>query len=132
MLTAVTGESFNNETTSFQPRLAINYLINEQRIRIRPVLERQQPRRRERQLHQSASHRALLPLQTQATHSDPLSSPTITKPTSNFEEEELTNFEVGVKATLAEGRVNLAAALYFMEWEDMVQPYNLNWDRRLE
>ena len=33
----------------------------------------------------------------------------------------MSNFEFGGKITLADGRVQLVAALYRMEWDDMIQ-----------
>ena len=121
-----TGDSFNNKTTSFQPRLAINYLINDN-VSV---------------YGQFSIGNNPAGVNVNFTNPEAISSIAIANTGNafgpavitydhetflNFEEEELTNFEVGVKATLADGRVNLAAALYFMEWEDMVQPYNLNW-----
>jgi len=45
-----------------------------------------------------------------------------------FDEEKLTNFEFGVKGATSDGRLQLAAAIYLMKWEDMIQPVNFNWD----
>lgn len=45
-----------------------------------------------------------------------------------FDEEQLTNFEVGLKGTFFDNRLNLAAALYSMDWEDMILAYAFNWD----
>ena len=46
----------------------------------------------------------------------------------SFDEESLTNFEVGLKANLADNRLQLAVALYVMEWDKMIQSTSLNWD----
>jgi iron complex outermembrane receptor protein len=45
-----------------------------------------------------------------------------------FEEEELLNFELGLKGTFANGRGAFTAALYFMEYNDIVGAENLDWD----
>ena len=39
----------------------------------------------------------------------------------DYDGDELSNFEFGGKITLADGRVQLVAALYRMEWDDMIQ-----------
>ena len=44
-----------------------------------------------------------------------------------FDEEELTNMEVGLKGTTLGGRLNFSAAYYVMDWEKMIQPFSLNW-----
>ncbi len=123
----VTGDSFNNETTSFQPRLAINHAVSDQ-VSI---------------YGQYATGNNPAGVNVNFTNPEAIESIAIAN-TGNafgpavitydhesfltFDEEELTNIEVGVKADLADNKVSLAAALYYMEWEDMVQPYNLNWD----
>jgi len=38
-----------------------------------------------------------------------------------FEGDELFNYEVGAKATLWDGRIQAAAAIYYMDWEDIIQ-----------
>ena len=45
----------------------------------------------------------------------------------NFDEEQLTNLEFGVKGSALGGRLQYATAIYFMEWEGNVQPLNLYW-----
>jgi len=45
-----------------------------------------------------------------------------------FEEETLTNFEIGSKGTYADGKGAYAVALYYMFYEDMINAQNLNWD----
>ncbi|OUU79884.1 MAG: hypothetical protein CBC38_03440, partial [Gammaproteobacteria bacterium TMED78] len=44
-----------------------------------------------------------------------------------FDEEQLTNMEVGLKGTTLGGRLNFSAAYYVMDWEKMIQPFSLNW-----
>lgn len=45
-----------------------------------------------------------------------------------FDEETLNNFEIGAKGTFLDGRASYAAAIYYMEWKDMINAINLNWD----
>jgi len=45
-----------------------------------------------------------------------------------FEEEELLNIEFGLKGSFADGRGAFTAALYFMEYTDMIGAENLDWD----
>jgi len=123
----VTSDSFNNKTTSFQPRLAINHTLSDQ-VSI---------------YGQYSTGNNPAGVNVNFTNPEAIESIAIAN-TGNefgpavisydhesfltFDEEELTNIEVGLKADLADNKVSLAAALYYMEWEDMVQPYNLNWD----
>ena len=39
----------------------------------------------------------------------------------SYESDEVESYELGAKLTLADGRVQVAAALYYMEWNDMIQ-----------
>jgi len=45
-----------------------------------------------------------------------------------FEEETLTNFEIGTKGTFADRRGAYTAAVYFMIYEDIIGAENLDWD----
>jgi iron complex outermembrane receptor protein len=45
-----------------------------------------------------------------------------------FAEETVTNYEIGFKGSVLENRLHLTAAVYFMNWEDMIQPNGLDWD----
>jgi iron complex outermembrane receptor protein len=49
-----------------------------------------------------------------------------------FEEEELLNVEFGLKGTFADGRGAFTAALYFMEYTDIIGAENLDWDDNTE
>jgi len=46
----------------------------------------------------------------------------------DFEEETLYNFEIGSKGFYADGKGSYAAAIYYMEYQDMIGAENLNWD----
>ncbi len=45
-----------------------------------------------------------------------------------YDEEVLTNFEIGYKGTFSDNRGTVTAALYYMDWEDLVSARNLSWD----
>lgn len=45
-----------------------------------------------------------------------------------FDEETLTNYEFGFKGSAFDNRLSYTGALYFMIWEDAVQPFDLDWD----
>lgn len=47
---------------------------------------------------------------------------------ASFDEEVLTNFEIGYKGTFAENRGSITAAVYYMDWEDLGSSRNLNWN----
>ena len=45
----------------------------------------------------------------------------------SFDEESLSNIEFGMKGSAFDGRFQYTTAIYFMKWEDNVQPTNLYW-----
>jgi iron complex outermembrane receptor protein len=123
----VTGDSFNNKTTSFQPRLAINHTFSDQVSIYGQYSTGNNPAG----VNVNFTNPQAIESIAIANTGNEFGPAVITYDHESFltfDEEELTNFEVGVKASLADNKVNLAAAVYYMEWEDMVQPYNLNWD----
>ena len=46
----------------------------------------------------------------------------------SFREEEVTNFEVGIKGGALENRLQLAAALYTMDWNDIITGASFGWN----
>ena len=42
-----------------------------------------------------------------------------------YEQEEITNYEVGIKGNVLDNRVQLAAAAYVMDWEHYNQAYTV-------
>lgn len=46
----------------------------------------------------------------------------------NFDEEKLTNIEIGVKGSFADGRGSYTAAAYYMKYEDIIGAENLDWN----
>lgn len=45
-----------------------------------------------------------------------------------FDEEKLTNYELGIKGSFAEGQGAFTAAVYFMDYKNIVGAENLNWN----
>ena len=45
-----------------------------------------------------------------------------------FDEEQLTNIEIGVKGSFADGRGSYTAAAYYMKYEDIIGAENLDWN----
>jgi outer membrane receptor protein involved in Fe transport len=46
----------------------------------------------------------------------------------SFDEEELTNFEIGIKGSALDGRMAYTLAFYYMEWENALENIALDWD----
>ncbi len=118
----ITGASFNNTTDSFQPRIGLNHTINDQ-VSVYAQLS-------------SGTNPAgvNLPYVEQLRIDSLAAAAAAGAVTFNettfltFDEEELTNFEVGVKGNLLDNRLQLAAALYVMDWDKMIQPFTLDWN----
>ena len=47
---------------------------------------------------------------------------------ASYDEEVLTNFEIGYKGSFADDRGVITAAIYYMDWEDLVSARNLDWN----
>ena len=117
----ITGEAFTNTTNSFVPRLAINHTLDngvtmyaQLASGINPagvIPAARSPRLI--QSHQQAVDEGLIQWDLDSV--------------LFYEEEEITNLEVGIKAGLADNRVQLSAALYVMDWEHYNQAYTLDW-----
>lgn len=123
----ITGQSFNNKTTSFQPRLAVNYAVSD----AVSVYGQYSVGNNPAGVNVNFTNPEAIDSINIANTGNQFGPAVITYDETTFlrfEEEKLTNVEVGVKATMMEGRMFLASALYYMEWDKMVQPYNLNWD----
>ena len=106
----ITGASFNLTTDSFQPRIGLNHNLNEEVSVYAQISSGTNPagvnlpfveQLRINSLAAAASAGAVAFDETTFL---------------TFEEESLTNFEVGVKANALENRLQLAAAVYVMEW----------------
>lgn len=47
---------------------------------------------------------------------------------TTFDEEKITNFELGFKGAAFDGRLSYTGALYYMIWDDALENINLNWE----
>jgi iron complex outermembrane recepter protein len=117
----LTGAVFSTKTTSIQPRVAINHTINEDVSVYAQYSKGTNPAGVNLNYvipNVVASLAAANAAGAISYNSDTFAA---------FDEEELTNYEVGIKATLLDNRLQLAASLYRMEWEDMIQLTTLSW-----
>ena len=118
----VTGESFTNTTNSFVPRLAINHSFDNGVTAYAQLARGLNPAGvipaarspRVMDAHESVFNAGLVEWQLESV--------------LFYEEEEITNFEVGIKAGLADDRVQLSAALYQMDWEHYNQAFTLSFN----
>jgi outer membrane receptor protein involved in Fe transport len=47
---------------------------------------------------------------------------------TSFDEEKITNFELGFKGNAFDGRLSYTGAIYYMLWDDALENINLSWD----
>jgi outer membrane receptor protein involved in Fe transport len=118
----VTNLSFTNTTSSVQPRLAINHTINNNWSAYGQYSSGTNPAGVSIDFLREIIGDSLEAARTSGfiTYNE--------NTFLQFEEEELTNFEVGIKGSALDNRLQLAAALYVMEWDKMIQPIGFNWD----
>jgi len=116
-----TGDKFNNVTTSFAPRLAFTHAVNDNWSAYGQLSKGTNPSGvsidfvRQVVVESMAAARA---------------GGYITYDADTFkifEEEELTNLEFGMKGTVMDNRLQLAVAVYAMQWDKMIQPQGFNW-----
>ena len=101
---------FTTTTETFQPRLSANYALNESTTIYVQVAKGSNPggtvpdtqTLSKRELSHYLFDAGLIGFTTDSF--------------LNFPEETMTNYEVGLKGTLADNRVSFATALYFMDW----------------
>jgi iron complex outermembrane recepter protein len=118
----VSGNSFSNVTDSFQPRIGLNHTINDQ-VSVYGQIS-------------SGTNAAGVNLPyVEQLRIDSLAAAAAAGAVTfdettflTFDEEELTNFEVGLKATVLDNRLQFTAALYVMDWDKMIQPFTLDWN----
>ncbi len=118
----VTGQSFNNTTESVQPRLAINHAINDNVSVYGQIASGTNP---------AGVNLDFLRPEVVASLEAARDAGFITFDETSFvvyEEEELTNIEVGIKGDMLDNRLRLAAAVYSMEWDMMIQPTGFDWN----
>ncbi|MGI9204775.1 MAG: TonB-dependent receptor [Woeseiaceae bacterium] len=118
----VSGLEFENTTDSFQPRVAVNHAINDDWSVYGQFAIGNNPAGVNIPFTLNNVPESLAAAQAAGfiQYDD--------QTFLNFDEEELTSFEVGVKGATADRKLQLTAALYVMEWDDMIQPFNFNWD----
>ncbi len=118
----VTGFTYNNVTESWQPRLGINHTLNDSWSVYGQLSSGTNP---------AGVNISVLDEERQASLAAAQAAGFINYGTDyllSFKEEQLTNYEIGIKGSAFGNRLRLAAALYYMKWEDMIQPGEANWD----
>jgi iron complex outermembrane recepter protein len=115
----VTGEAFTNTTTSFIPRIALNHIFDngvsayaQISTGINPagvIPAARSPRIVD--AHESVFNAGLIEWDLESI--------------LFYEQEEITNYEVGIKASVLDNRVQFAAATYIMDWEHYNQAYTV-------
>ena len=120
-INARTGDSFDNVTESFQPRLAVNHALNEAWS-----------------VYGQASA-GTNPAGVNTIFASPTTIASLAAARSvgfisydettfrAFDEEKLTNFEVGLKGGALDNRLQLTAAVYTMKWEGRLQQTVFDW-----
>jgi len=118
----VTGAKFTNVTDSVQPRLAINHAINDNWSAYGQFSQGTNP---------SGVNISFLDDERQASLEACTASGFCQFDTNDFlafDEETITNYEIGIKGSALNNQLQLAASIYFMDWEDMIQPNGIDWD----
>jgi outer membrane receptor protein involved in Fe transport len=119
---AVSGLTFNSVTDSFQPRLAINYSLNDDWSMYGQASQGTNP---------AGSNVIFADPETVLAIRDANGAGFITYDETTFRshrEEELTNFEIGIKGSALDNRLQLTAAIYTMDWDDMVLGAAFDWE----
>lgn len=117
----LSGNSFENVTESFQPRLALTRTLNDDWTLYSQFSSGTNPAGVNTVFASPNVVRSLAAANAAGyiTYTD--------STFRAFEEEKLTNFEVGLKGGALDNRLQLTAAVYVMKWEDRLQRANLNW-----
>ena len=110
----MSGRTVNRITRSFQPRLAINHALNDDLSIYGQLSSATGPARANPVFMDATVQRAL-----QAANA----AGAIEWTADTFmatDEEVITNFEVGLKGSVLDGRLQFAAAAYIIDWQDML------------
>lgn len=118
----ITNEAFTNTTTSFVPRIALNHSFDNGITVYGQVAEGINPAgvipaaRSPRivDAHEQVFNLGLVEWQLESI--------------LFYEEEEITNYEIGIKGDVLDNRVQLAAAAYIMDWKHYNQAYTVNFN----
>ena len=117
----LSGLSFENVTESFQPRLALTQTLTEDWTLYSQFSSGTNP---------AGVNTVFASPNVAGSIAAAKAAGYITYDDSTFrafEEEKLTNFEVGLKGGALDNRLQLTAAVYVMKWEDRLQRANLDW-----
>ncbi|MFL2546810.1 MAG: TonB-dependent receptor [Candidatus Rariloculaceae bacterium] len=110
----VSGASVTQVTDSFQPRFAINHSLNDSWSLYGQISQGTSP---------AVTTPEMINPTVQAASEAAMASGFINYTTATFassDEETLTNFEFGIKGNAMDGRLQLAASIYYIDWEDML------------
>jgi len=110
----MSGRSVNRTTDSFQPRLAINHALNDDLSIYGQLSSATGPARANPIFMDATVQRALKAANAAGVISWTADTFMAT------DEEVITNFEVGLKGSVLDGRLQFAAAAYVIDWQDML------------
>ena len=108
------GNRVDQTTDSFQPRLAINHALNDDWSIYGQIAQGTNP---------ATSNPQMIDPLVQAATEAAFAAGAIDYTADLFtstDEEELTNYEFGIKGSALDARLQLAAAVYVIDWEDMI------------
>lgn len=118
----ITGHKFNNATKSFAPRLSFTYALDDNWSAYGQYSKGTNPSGVSIDFVRGVVVESLAAARAGGYITYDADTFKI------FEEEVLTNIEVGIKGTVLDNRLQLAAAMYVMEWDKMIQPVGFNWN----
>ena len=113
-LDVISGNRVVQVTDSFQPRLAVNHALNDDWSIYAQIAQGTNPAGANTQMIDP-----LVQAATEAAFAAGFIDYTADLYTTT-DEEELTNYEFGVKGGALDGRLQLAAAVYVIDWQDMI------------
>ena len=120
-LDTISGLSVTQVTDSFQPRLAITHALNDDWSLYGQLAQGTSPA--------TTTPEMINPL-IQETSQAAFDAGVITYTAATFassDEETLTNLEFGIKGNSLDGRLQLAAAVYIIDWSDMLLSHTFDW-----
>ena len=120
-LDTVSGLSVTQVTDSFQPRLAITHALNDDWSLYGQLAQGTSP---------ATTTPELINPVIQASTQAAFDAGVITYTAATFassDEETLTNVEFGIKGNTLDGRLQLAASVYVIDWTDMLLSHTFDW-----
>lgn len=103
------------ETKTFQPRIALTYALNDDNNVYVQVARGTNPA--------GFNVNALDPILQMTAASEGFNLNAFVA----FDEEEIWNYEVGLKGTILDDRLRYSVAAYYLQWDGYVQPATVNW-----